>query len=90
LTYNAWIYKVVGIRCYAIKTYEVVRFGNDGGPNINIHEVYGEDMEMEFSCFAANGVINDKVNLNNIHSTPAFLVVLLTSYSKWKNYFKWR
>ena len=49
--YNAWIYKVVGIRCYASKTYEVVRFGNDGGPNINIHEVYGEDMEMEFSCF---------------------------------------
>jgi len=38
-TYNAWIYKVVGLRYCSSKTYTAFGFANDGGPNINIHYV---------------------------------------------------
>ena len=73
-TYNAWIYKVVGIRCCASKTYAAVRFANDGGPNINIHYVYGEACgNGVFLVSTTNGVTIDKVNLINIHSTPVFI-----------------
>ena len=73
-SYDAWINKVIGIRCCASGTYAAVRFANDAGPNINIHYVYGEACgNGVFLVSSSNDVHIDKINLVNINSTPIYV-----------------
>ena len=73
-SYDAWINKVIGIRCCSSGTYAAVRFANDCGPNINIHYVYGEATgNGVFLVSSSNDIHIDKINLINIHSTPIYV-----------------
>ena len=73
-SYNAWINRIIGIRCCASDTYAAVRFANDCGPNINIHYVYGEACgNGVFLVSSSNDIYIDKINLVNIHSTPIYV-----------------
>jgi len=73
-SYNAWINRIIGIRCCAQKTYAAVRFANDAGPNINIHYVYGEACgNGVFLASSSNDIYIDKINLVNIHATPIYV-----------------
>ena len=73
-SYNAWINRVIAIRCCASDTYAAVRFANDAGPNINIHYVYGEATgNGVFLVSSSNDIHIDKINLVNIHATPIYV-----------------
>ena len=73
-SYDAWINRVIAIRCCASRTYAGVRFANDSGPNINIHYVYGEATgNGVFLVSSSNDIHIDKINLININSTPIYV-----------------